>query len=171
MTKPQWARWWWLGVLCLAFELHAQEWRNGVVVSVHDGDTATVETTQGRILRVRFYGVDAPERENEYWPDQAFARDAGAFMQKLLRDKAVAVRLTGDKTYGREVGEIFVDGRSATREILRAGLAWWNTKYAPHDSDLARLEQNARKAKRGLWRDAESMPPWEFRNRYRRRKH
>lgn len=54
-----------VATLYLAIPAAACEWINGTVVfSVTDGDTAVVETTQKGILRVRFYGVDAPETEN-----------------------------------------------------------------------------------------------------------
>ncbi len=152
---------------CAGAFAHAEEWVSGNVVSVHDGDTATVVTTDRKTLRVRFYGVDAPERENEYWPNQAFAREAQQFMQKLIDHKLVAVRLTGERTYQREVGEIFVDGRSASRELLRAGFGWWNTRHARLDSDLERLEAQARQRKVGLWRDGKSIAPWRYRAQYR----
>ncbi len=147
-----------------------EEWVNGTVASVHDGDTATVVTDDRRSLRVRFYGVDAPERANEDWPDQAGSVPASEFMQKLLRNKAVSVRLTGEQTYKREVGEVFVDGRSASRELLRAGFGWWNTKHARDDLDLQRLEAAAKRAKLGLWKMGRPVAPWQYRNQHRTRR-
>jgi len=152
------------GVLCVA----ADEWVSGRVVHVTDGDTAVVETG-GRSLRVRFYGVDAPERANRDWPAQAYSRAAHEFMHKLLDGRAVKVRLNGDRTHGREVGEIFVDQRSASRELLRAGLGWWNDRFAADDEELARLQREARAAQRGLWRDAKPVPPWVYRRLHRSR--
>jgi micrococcal nuclease len=164
----------WRGILFLAFCItsaaHAEEWRKGTVIKVHDGDTATLESAHGRLLRVRFYGVDAPELATEDWPDQAFGREAGAFMRKLLLHQRVSVRLTGERTYGREVGEIFVAERSASQALLEGGFGWWNAKFAPHNSVLAQLEKTARRAKRGLWRDRAAIPPWQFRQRHRSRR-
>ena len=48
---------------------------------------------------------------------------------------------------------------------MRAGLAWWYRKYAPEDRQLAGLEAEARKAKRGLWADSSPVPPWQWRHR------
>lgn len=155
--------------LCAFAARAADEWVSGRVASVTDGDTAVIETAQGRALRVRFYGVDAPETENREWPGQPWSTASTRFMRELLGRRQVAVRLTGERTYGREVGEIFVDGQSASRELLRAGLGWWNRKYAPRDSDLARLQEAARAARKGLWRDAEPVPPWVHRRRHRKR--
>jgi len=158
----------WLALLlCVGVASAGEKWVSGRVVSVTDGDTAVVETSNGRSLRVRFYGVDAPEHENRDWPAQPYSAAAHRFMRGLIADHQVAVRLTGDRTHGREVGEVFVDGRSASRELLRAGLGWWNRKYAGQDSDLARLHESARAARAGLWRDARPVPPWVHRARHR----
>jgi endonuclease YncB( thermonuclease family) len=141
------------------------------VLSVHDGDTATLETVEGRLLRIRFHGVDAPERATEQWPAQAQAAEATAFARRLLEHAQVRVRLTGARTYGREVGEIFVNGQSASHALVAAGRGWWSRKHAPDDRVLARLEAAARKARRGLWRDAAPEPPWRYRARHRYRAH
>jgi endonuclease YncB( thermonuclease family) len=159
---------WLLLCACALSAGAAEEWVSGRVVSVTDGDTAVVETPQGRALRIRFYGVDAPENENREWPAQAWGAASTRYMRELLGTRQVAVRLLGVRTYGREVGEVFVDGRSASRELLRAGLGWWNRRYAPRDSDLDRLQAAARAARRGLWRDAEPVPPWVHRDRHRK---
>lgn len=158
---------WALLTWCTAAFAAAGHWLNGRVVAITDGDTAVIETADSRSLRVRFYGVDAPERQNRDWPAQAFSTAARDFTNKMLEKRTVSVRLTGERTYAREVGEIFSDGRSVSRELLRAGLAWWNRRYAPADLDLARLEAQARTARRGLWRDAKPVPPWVHRQRFR----
>lgn len=152
---------------CLVEGRAADEWVEGRVVYVNDGDTAVVDVG-ARSLRVRFYGIDAPERAYREWPAQAYSRQAGAFMRKLIGQRTVRVRLTGERTHAREVGEVFVDGRSASREIVRAGLAWWNDKYAASDRELARLQAEARAARRGLWRDDRPVAPWIHRARHRR---
>ena len=43
-------------------------------------------------------------------------------------------------------------------------------QYAADDETLEQLEQEAREAQRGLWADANPIPPWEWcvrRKRYR----
>ncbi|HMM77801.1 MAG TPA: thermonuclease family protein [Gammaproteobacteria bacterium] len=142
------------------------EWIAGRVVYVNDGDTAVVDVG-GHSLRVRFYGVDAPERQNRDWPAQPYSRKATEFMRELIGAREVRVRLTGERTHAREVGEIFVADRSASRAIVAAGLAWWNARYAAGDRELARLQAEARSARRGLWRDPDPVPPWVHRGRYR----
>jgi hypothetical protein len=76
----------------------------------------------------------------------------------------VTVRPRAVDRYGRTVAEVVLpDGRDLGRELVRAGLAWWYRKYAPGDYELARLEAEARGAKRGVWSQAGAVPPWEWR--------
>ena len=56
-------------------------------------------------------------------------------------------RAHGDR-YGRTVDRVPVDGRSLNKELVRAGLAWWFRRYAPNDRELARLELEARVARK-----------------------
>lgn len=58
---------------------------------------------------------------------------------------------------------VLPDGRVLNHELVKAGLAWWVRQYAPENAEVARLEKEAREAKRGLWRDSKPLPPWVFR--------
>jgi endonuclease YncB( thermonuclease family) len=42
-------------------------------------------------------------------------------------------------------------------------LAWRYRQYAKKDIELEALERDARKVKAGLWADADSVPPWNWR--------
>ena len=55
------------------------------------------------------------------------------------------------------------DGRSMNRELVRQGMAWWFARYAPADAELARLESEAKAARRGLWSQPNPVPPWSWR--------
>lgn len=69
----------------------------------------------------------------------------------------------------RMVGEVILpDGTHLSRELVRAGLAWW---YHKHSSDptLAALELEAHDARRGLWSDPNPIPPWELRRLSKKR--
>jgi len=66
--------------------------------------------------------------------------------------------------YGRTVGGgLRADGRSLNHELVKAGLAWMYRRYT-NDQSLSDLEEEARVAQRGLWADAEPVPPWEWRS-------
>jgi micrococcal nuclease len=108
--------------------------------------------------RIRLWGIDAPEM------NQAFGSRAKQFTGDLAFGKAVTLRVHDVDRYGRQVAKIILpDGRNLNREIVAAGLAWWYRQYAKHDTELERLEAQAKTAKRGLWADIDPMPPWEFR--------
>lgn len=137
---------------------------NGEVARVSDGDTLFIDTGDDEWLEVRLYGVDCPETEwPNRWTAQARSTEAKDFAIGLVAGKEVSVRLKDELTYGRAVGEVFVDGKSLSRELLRSGLAWWNKKYEKWDYDLKRLEEEAKSNQLGIWADPDPTPPWEHR--------
>jgi micrococcal nuclease len=137
-----------------AFTMAAFE---ATVVSVADGDTLTVLRDQTQV-RIRLHGIDAPEK------GQPFGTRAKAFTAELAHGLRVRVEPTDRDRYGRVVADVILpDGRNLNRELIRAGLAWWFRRYAPKDGELARLEDEARGARRGLWADPHPVPPWDWR--------
>ena len=141
----------------------------GKVVSVADGDTITILVGHNQ-HKIRVDSIDCPER------GQAFGNRARQFTSNQVFQKPVTIRVTDKDRYGRYVGRVIYPGKDAkgklvtadlSTELVRNGLAWWYRKYAPKDKELARLEEEARKAKRGLWADRAPVPPWEWRSRER----
>ncbi len=142
-------------ILSLLFTspLWAEEF-TGKVVGVSDGDTITVMRL-GRGEKVRLYGIDCPEK------GQAFGNRAKQFTSEMVFGKEVLVKTHGCDRYGRILGDVFLpDGQSLNQELVRAGYAWWFRRYS-NDVTLARLEEEARAAKVGLWADPHAVPPWE----------
>jgi len=91
-------------------------------------------------------------------------------------DKQVAVetdkRDKRDKRdkYGREVGKILLIGRDVNLEQVSRGFAWHYKECQREQSVNDRklydfAEKEARAARRGLWADADPLPPWDFRHR------
>ncbi len=131
----------------------------GRVVGVSDGDTITV-FHNGKGERIRLHDINCPEKR------QTFGKRAKQFTSSLVFAKTVTVQALDQDRYGRTVGEVLLpDGRSLNRELVKAGFAWWYWRYSPDDETLAQLEREARAAKRGLWVDTHSVPPWEWRTR------
>jgi len=128
----------------------------GKVVKVVDGDT--IDVLQDRqTLRIRLNGIDAPES------GQAYGKRAKQFVLELAAQKMVKVEVFEKDRYGRSVGDVILpDGQNLNREIVRAGYAWWFRKYSK-DQSLGKLEEEARKARRGLWQDKNPMSPWGWR--------
>ncbi len=132
---------------------------SGKVVRVIEGDTLEV-MHKGQAERVRLNGIDCPER------GQAYGNHAKKFTSQRVFGKQVTVKTYGLDQGRRTMGEVILpSGMSLNRELVKAGLAWWNQKSAPHDETLKRLEEEARNKKRGLWADPTPVPPWCYRTR------
>lgn len=130
------------------------------VVAVYDGDTIGV-LHGGREERIRLSGIDAPEKR------QAFGQRAKQAISDLVLGTEVTVETKSHDKYGRTLAEVRLpDGRSLNQELVRQGRAWQYQRYSK-DSDLARLEQEARIARRGLWSEPNPVPSWEWRKHRR----
>lgn len=139
----------------------------GEVIALADGDTFTILRTlpDGRKAQVeiRPHKVDCPESY------QAYGNRAKDFTADLIFRKVVRVtRAQKSDSHDRMVARVELpDGRVLNDELVRAGFAWVDPRYARGDKALYRLEDEARRAKRGLWADLDTakppIPPWEFR--------
>lgn len=136
----------------------------GKVVGVKDGDSIIVRQDNGDTCEIRLWGIDAPEK------GQAFTNVSKQHLSALAFGKKVRVLVRDMDHYGRTVAEIIlVDGLNVNQEMVRAGYAWWFRKYASNDRVLESLEDEACRAKRGLWADPHAVPPWEYRKMRRSR--
>ncbi len=136
----------------------------GKVISIQDADTITVLTDDRQQVRIRLYGIDAPEG------GQAYGKKATQYVKRLLADRPVVEIDTKDTDrYGRTVAVVFLpDGRNLNEEIVGAGYAWVFTRYCkevPMCVSWGLLQHEAMEARRGLWMDKEPVPPWEWRRK------
>lgn len=129
----------------------------GKAVGISDGDTLTVLVDRMQV-KIPLEGIDAPEKS------QAFGSKAKQALTDLVAGKSVEVHKTGEDRYGRTLARVIVDGQDVSESMIAQGFAWHYKKYSK-DETLANLEDTARNAKRGLWADANPLPPWEFRTR------
>lgn len=128
-------------------------WR---VEIVNDGDTVTCRTAEGRVVRVRMVGIDAPEL------DQPKGREARAALVAKLSGGVVRVAGGAHDQHGRLLGTLLVDDRDLNREMVADGWAWAFTGFAD-DDELFAAEAAARQARRGLWADPQPLPPSRWR--------
>jgi endonuclease YncB( thermonuclease family) len=113
------------------------------VVRVGDGDTFEVQLPrEGRRLRIRLLGVDAPEQ------GEVFGRESTTFLRTLLANHTVRIDGRDMDRYGRLVARVTVNGQDASTMLVRAGLACH--AYA-RDAALQREESSARAAGAGFW--------------------
>lgn len=134
---------------------------SGKVVKVSDGDTITILSAGNRQVKIRFEGIDTPEK------NQAFGTKAKSYLSRMVAGKMVKVSVKEKDRYGRTVGTVFVGSKNVNLEMVKAGLAW-HYKFYSKDKTLAKAEELARKAKKGLWVDKNPTAPWDFRRNSRR---
>ena len=128
------------------------------VTAIKDGDTIEI-LKDGKPLTVRLLGVDAPEKK------QDFGTRSRQFTSDLCFGKNVNLVVDGTDRYGRTIGTIILpDGRTLNQELIRNGFAWHYKAYSK-DPELARLEEEARAEKRGLWAGPNPIAPWDFRKK------
>ncbi|MDR2141528.1 MAG: thermonuclease family protein [Deltaproteobacteria bacterium] len=155
-------------VFNLAGTLQAKERElySGKVIKVSDGDTITVLTTDYERIKVRFYGIDSPEKK------QPHGEEAQQALAALIADKDVTIEEVDTDRYSRVVGLVRLNGQLINLAMVEAGWAWLYPQYCKISqvcSELARAESKARAQGLGLWRAADPTEPWEFRKQKRKK--
>lgn len=155
--------------LLLAFSLFASGISpaaeiQGKVVGVSDGDTVTVLDAKKHQHKIRLAGIDAPEQ------GQAFGQASKKSLSDMVYGKQVEVNWNKRDRYGRIIGKISADQVDVCLEQVRRGMAWHYKQYqreqpAADRATYTAAEDLARSNRVGLWREANPVPPWEFRHR------
>jgi len=127
----------------------------GRVVEVTDGDTFDVRRSTAGTVTIRLHGVDAPETS------QPYGTAATKAARRLVGGESVRATVEEIGRYGRAVASVEVGGGDLGDLLIRRGLAWHYRQYAPGATEYARLQRQARNAGRGLWSQADPVPPWE----------
>ncbi|CSS42551.1 MULTISPECIES: thermonuclease family protein [Enterobacteriaceae] len=131
----------------------------GKVIRVLDGDT--IEILQNKTpVRIRLANIDAPEKK------QAYGRWSTDQLKSLIAEQSVRVTYSHNDRYGRIIGRVFTtSGSEANRFMVQSGAAWVYERYNV-DESLPALQREAQEQKRGLWADANPVPPWEWRYKH-----
>jgi micrococcal nuclease len=139
----------------------------GKVSRVIDGDTLTLVTREGTKLRVRLYGIDAPEVRHEEMPGQPHGEEAKEALAARVLGRGVTVEIVDVDVHKRVVGIVHCSGADINREMVRRGYAWAYRRYlsAPYASGYIEAENEARGRRAGLWKQPNPVPPWEFKRR------
>lgn len=133
----------------------------GEVIKIVDGDTIDVQLDSGPI-RVRFHGIDTPERGQPWFKESTDALSA------LIENKRVQIEPFEQDRYERLVGIVFLDDLDVNAELVKRGHAWAFRRYMRKgDSALCEYEAMARTAKRGFWALSadQRIAPWEWRRK------
>ena len=134
------------------------------VSRVVDGDTLTV-TLEGDEIRVRLWGIDAPEK----------AQPGGEKATHALRRMAppgtkTTVHPVETDKYGRMVAVMGPQERWPVNVLMVAGgNAFHVDAYGSRGNRcLTEAQRTARDHRMGVWKERDPTPPWEFRRQGRR---
>ncbi len=142
--------------------LTAADTLTGKVVRIADGDTVTILVGANQV-RVRLFGIDAPERGQDY------SRKSKEALADLVIEKEVRVVVHDKDRYGRTVGDIYVGDTFVNEKMIKDGWAW-NYAHYSKSKHYAELEREAREARKGLWAGKNPIPPWDYRAKERAEK-
>lgn len=124
--------------------------------SIHDGDTINVINENGKKVKIRFYGIDAPEIKQDYGKK---SRDC---LVDLLKDKNISYAIEDKDKYGRIVATIYADNININYEMVKKGCAWSYFQYSKSiRNEFAQLK--AKYNKIGLWSQDNPQAPWDYR--------
>ena len=133
------------------------------MVNVADGDTVTVLRDGRDQVKIRLYGVDAPERK------QPWGNRASQWVTAKTKGQEVDVVQMDTDRYGRVVARlVLADGRDVGLALIQDGLAWAWPKYCKDVTvcpAMIAAQEQARLKNRGLWADKSPIPPWEWRRK------
>ncbi len=151
----------WVLLLAASPVVQAESLR-GRVTAVADGDTVTLVDGEQIRHKIRLAGIDAPEAR------QPYGQLARRSLSEMVEGRWVQVYYDKSDRYGRLVGKIELEGRDINLEQLRRGLAWHYKKYQNEQSlsdqqAYAAAQEQAQSDQRGLWREPQPQPPWDYR--------
>lgn len=155
-----------LQILLLSGAAHAGRTVEGVVKAVYDGDTILLSTRENSQLKVRLYGIDAPETKKPHRAGQPYGDISKRALMDRIKGRRVTAEIIEIDQYNRAVAVIRFAGRDVNREMVSEGLAWAYRQYlqGTYASEYIGAESRARSRRTGLWRESNPQPPWEFRN-------
>ncbi|HWI54822.1 MAG TPA: thermonuclease family protein [Desulfobacteria bacterium] len=125
------------------------------VLRVVDGDTIVI-SYKGKNEKLRFIGINTPEAHHPEKGAEPYGVEAAGYTKRLLENQAVRIKFDVQQRdkYGRLLGYVYLaDGTFVNARLLAEGYAQVMTvppdvRYAEY---FVRLEQEARKAEKGLW--------------------
>ncbi|EMZ9726676.1 thermonuclease family protein [Salmonella enterica] len=145
-------------VLFPAAVLAGQSSFEAKVVKIIDGDTITALDGQNTSIKIRMYGIDAPESK------QAFGQKAKQALSSAIAAQNITVIDHGPDIYGRMLGTIWLDGYDINASMVDSGYAWvYRFNGNPIVPNYLKFEASAQKAVKGLWVDPNPVAPWEWR--------
>ncbi|BDB64115.1 hypothetical protein T36_2021 [Helicobacter cinaedi] len=124
------------------------------VLKIYDGDTATL-SHNGNTLKVRLYGIDAPELK------QKFGAESRNNLKKLCPiQSSIQLQIKDKDKYGRIVGILKCNNQDANAMQVSQGYAW---AYKEYSLAYIHLELKAKLESKGLWSEENPIKPSLYR--------
>lgn len=147
----------------------------GTVTKVSDGDTIQVTTPERTKLRVRLYGIDAPEtpKVNQHTgrvnkPGQPYGKESWNALAGKIMGKQVRLDILDIDKHKRMVGIIWIGSRNINLEMIQEGYAEAYVEYLKeptYRAQFIRAEREAKSARKGTWSLSGYERPSDFRKR------
>ena len=121
-----------------------------------------VRTDDFEDIKVRLYGIDAPESKQEG------GATATAALKVIQGRRVTIIEMARDR-YGRLVALVEHEGRSVNLDLVAQGWAWYYGQYCkaqPICGEIKAAEAKARATAMRLWAGAPTAP-WEWRRNRR----
>jgi len=129
---------------------------SGIVIKISDGDTITILDNLNKTYRIRLYGIDCPEKGQDYFQ---VAKD---YLGDLCFQKTVYIQIMHTDQYKRPVAKVYVDSLELNYLLLKEGLAWQYTAY-DKSRHYQKAQEEAKIKKKNIWSLRNPIAPWEFR--------
>ena len=124
------------------------------IIKIYDGDTITALTSQKEKIKIRLYGIDAPELK------QTFGKASKRHLIDLISNKSLNINEKGKDKYGRTLAVLYNGDQDINAQMVIDGYAWAYDKFS---KDYVAFQQNAQSLKKGLWIDKDVVRPSDFR--------
>ncbi|MBC8108558.1 MAG: thermonuclease family protein [Anaerolineae bacterium] len=152
-----------------AFGYRGDDWsrynqKRVTATEVLGGDTftATLHANPQNVVTIRLLGVDAPDGPHSHWYDEA-----KKYTQARLANRSVVLRLDGTQTrddQDRLLAYVYItDNDCLNVDIVRDAQAFADRRIKhTMRSAIEQVENDARKKKRGMWKNLtdDQQPAW-----------
>lgn len=112
--------------------------------------------------------IDGPEIAHGKRPGQTYGPEATAYVQKLIDNKEVTIKVSGQDDKNRDICQVEINGVGLDASLVQAGAAMIYEKFVapnhPRRAGLEAAQKEAKDSKRGIYgQDKPPVPPWDFR--------
>lgn len=128
------------------------------VAAVYDGDTVGIKVN-GRMVRCRLAGIDAPELR------QPHGKEARKALMYRCLNKVLYFSFSGTGVYYRAICDVYDEHVNIAVYLITEGHVWVYRKYCPTERlhYWLRYQAVARKTGQGLWADGDAIQPRIYR--------